>query len=66
MVGCSEIQWWGDSLAVTVSVGQAMVEAEDTSASVLERAQGQLHSLPAPVDGGGAIPAERDEGNRES
>lgn len=39
IVGCSAIQWWGDSLSVEVSVGRTLVESGDTIESVLERAQ---------------------------
>lgn len=37
IVGCSAIQWWGDSLSVEVLVGCAMAEAGDTLESLLER-----------------------------
>ena len=39
IVGCSAIQWWGDSLSVEVSVGRGLVESGDTIESLLERAQ---------------------------
>lgn len=39
IVGCSAIQWWGDSLSVEASVGRALVESGDTIESLLERAQ---------------------------
>jgi diguanylate cyclase (GGDEF)-like protein/PAS domain S-box-containing protein len=42
VVGCAGLQWWGDELSVTVSVGHATAQAGDTIDSLLERAQ---HSL---------------------
>ena len=38
-VNSSEIQWWGDLLSVTVSVGRAMVQPDDKIESLLERAE---------------------------
>ena len=48
-VNCSEIQWWGDFLSVTVSVGRAMVEAGDNIESLLDRAE-ELLGLNASQD----------------
>jgi PAS domain S-box-containing protein len=42
LVSCSGIQWWGDQLSVTVQVGCAIVEAEDTAESLLDRVQQSL------------------------
>ena len=38
-VNSSEIQWWGDLLSVTVSVGRAMVQRDDKIESLLKRAE---------------------------
>jgi diguanylate cyclase (GGDEF)-like protein/PAS domain S-box-containing protein len=38
----ASIRWWGDNLSVTVSIGHAAVQAEDSVELLLERA---LHSL---------------------
>lgn len=39
IVGCSAIQWWGDSLSVEVSVGHSLVEMGDSIEALLGRAQ---------------------------
>ena len=42
LVGCAGLQWWGDELMVTASLGAASVQTGDTATSLLERAQ---HSI---------------------
>jgi diguanylate cyclase (GGDEF)-like protein len=42
VVSCAGLKWWGDELSVTVSVGQATVQAGDTTDTLLERAQGSM------------------------
>jgi diguanylate cyclase (GGDEF)-like protein/PAS domain S-box-containing protein len=44
IVGCSAIQWWGDSLSVEVSVGRSMAEAGDTVDFLIERGRPQVHT----------------------
>ena len=39
VVSCAGLQWWGDELSVTVSIGYATAQAGDTIDSLLERAQ---------------------------
>jgi PleD family two-component response regulator len=39
MVGCSEVQWWGDQWSITASVGGTAVRPGDTMESILERAE---------------------------
>ena len=38
MVNCSEVDWWGDELAITVSVGGAAFCCDDNVESLMERA----------------------------
>jgi diguanylate cyclase (GGDEF)-like protein/PAS domain S-box-containing protein len=47
LVGCAGLQWWGDELEVTTSLGAASVRAEDTLQSLLERAEQSLQQHPA-------------------
>ncbi len=42
MVHQSKVEWWGDSLPITISVGSASARAGDTSVSILERAENGL------------------------
>jgi diguanylate cyclase (GGDEF)-like protein/PAS domain S-box-containing protein len=42
LVSCAGLQWWGDELVVTASLGSTSVQAGDTITSLLERA---LHSI---------------------
>jgi diguanylate cyclase (GGDEF)-like protein/PAS domain S-box-containing protein len=42
MVGCSEVQWWGDQWSITASVGGTAVRPGDTMESILERAEGAV------------------------
>jgi len=44
IVHSSGIQWWGDSLSVTVSLGQAVVQQGDSTESILQRAERALES----------------------
>jgi len=53
IVGCSAIQWWGDSISVEVSIGRALVESGDTIESMLERAR---PVYPKPAE---AVPAPK-------
>jgi diguanylate cyclase (GGDEF)-like protein/PAS domain S-box-containing protein len=46
IVSCSGIEWWGDPLSVTVSLGSAAVQAGDTPESLVERAQHSFHRGP--------------------
>src|SRR5262249_14796490 len=41
LVACAGLQWWGDTLMVTTSLGATSVQPEDTIASLLERAQNE-------------------------
>ncbi len=52
IVGCSAIQWWGDSLSVEVSVGRGLVESGDTIESLLERVQPAHDEKLAPQNSG--------------
>jgi GGDEF domain-containing protein len=36
---CSEVEWWGDDLPVTVSIGGTAVTPDDTADSLTERAE---------------------------
>lgn len=47
VVSCAGLQWWGDELSVTVSVGHATAQAGDTIDSLLERAQRSLEQASA-------------------
>jgi len=38
-VSCSAIQWWGDHLSLTISLGGTTVATEDTIDSILERTE---------------------------
>lgn len=63
MASCSGIQWWDDRLSVSVAVGRAMVQSEDTMESFLERASSALEKNPgkrtaAAASGGGQASAE--------
>jgi diguanylate cyclase (GGDEF)-like protein/PAS domain S-box-containing protein len=42
VVHCAHLQWWGDQLSVTTSVGYATTQPGDTMNSIVDRA---LHSL---------------------
>jgi len=42
MVTCAGLQWWGDELSVTTSVGYGSAQAGDTIDSLLNRAQASL------------------------
>src|SRR6266699_1759032 len=42
IVHSSGIQWWGDTLSVTVSLGQAVVQQGDSTESILLRAERAL------------------------
>jgi diguanylate cyclase (GGDEF)-like protein/PAS domain S-box-containing protein len=42
LVGCAGLQWWGDELMVTASLGTASAQAGDTIESMLERAHQAL------------------------
>jgi diguanylate cyclase (GGDEF)-like protein/PAS domain S-box-containing protein len=53
----ADFRWWGDRISLTVSIGAAQAEAEETLAQLLERAQGAMvssiqaggnHVTPAP------------------
>lgn len=44
IVHSSGIQWWGDSLSVTVSLGQAVIQQDDSMESILQRAEHALES----------------------
>src|SRR3989442_14444556 len=44
IVDSSGIQWWGDTLSVTVSLGQAVVQQGDSTESILQRAERALES----------------------
>lgn len=41
---CSEIQWWGDHLSITVQAGYAVAETGDAEDTTIERAQQSLLS----------------------
>jgi diguanylate cyclase (GGDEF)-like protein/PAS domain S-box-containing protein len=42
LVGCAGLQWWGDELVVTASLGVASIQTGDTTDSMLERVR---HSI---------------------
>lgn len=42
LANLSEIEWWGDSLRVSVSLGVAHARAGGTAKSLLERAEQSL------------------------
>ena len=42
IVNSSGIQWWGDTLSVTVSLSQAMVQPGDSMESIMKRAERML------------------------
>jgi diguanylate cyclase (GGDEF)-like protein/PAS domain S-box-containing protein len=44
LISCAGLQWWGDELMVTTSVGQAAVQGGDSVESLLERAQRSLEA----------------------
>jgi diguanylate cyclase (GGDEF)-like protein/PAS domain S-box-containing protein len=55
------IQWWGDHLSVTVSIGYAAAQTEDTIELLLERAlqslkRGSAKRMAAAAEGGGVPP----------
>jgi len=38
LIGCAGLQWWGDELLVSASLGSAIVQADDNLISLVERA----------------------------
>jgi diguanylate cyclase (GGDEF)-like protein/PAS domain S-box-containing protein len=42
LISCAGLQWWGDELKVTTSVGQAAVQGGDSVESLVERAERSL------------------------
>jgi GGDEF domain-containing protein len=44
IVGCSAIQWWGDSLSVEVTIGRSVAETGDTVDSLIERGRPPVHA----------------------
>jgi len=42
----SGIQWWGDFLSISATVGMAFMSPGDTAESLLERANGAVNTLP--------------------
>jgi diguanylate cyclase (GGDEF)-like protein/PAS domain S-box-containing protein len=59
MVNCSEVDWWGDELSVTVSVGGAMAAENDNAGTLVARAQAALqHSTD---EGGNCVTLAADE-----
>ncbi len=44
MVGCAEIDWWGDKLSVTASFGGTASVAHDTVESILSRAEKSMNT----------------------
>jgi PAS domain S-box-containing protein len=44
VVAASTVSWWGDQFPVTISVGFTVVQLEDTTDSLLERAEQALQS----------------------
>ncbi len=66
IVSSSGIQWWGDPLSVTVSVGRAMVQPGDTVESILERAGRSFDHTPAKVEDCGATSGEENRVSSES
>ncbi len=42
LVNCSGIEWWGDQLSVTVSLGEVTAKLDDTAESILERVADSL------------------------
>ena len=47
VVGCAGLQWWGDELSATISLGYSAAQAGDTIESLLERAQRSLEQKSA-------------------
>jgi len=50
VASCSGIEWWGDRLSVTVSVGSAIAEAGDTLERLLQRAEKSLSEAARSAD----------------
>jgi diguanylate cyclase (GGDEF)-like protein/PAS domain S-box-containing protein len=59
MVNCSEVDWWGDELSVTVSIGGAMAVESDTPQSLVARAQAALRH--SEDEGGNSVTLAEDE-----
>jgi diguanylate cyclase (GGDEF)-like protein len=47
MARTADFRWWGDRVSVTVSVGAATAEADETLAQLLERAQSAMQASAA-------------------
>jgi diguanylate cyclase (GGDEF)-like protein/PAS domain S-box-containing protein len=47
MLSKSGIEWWGERRSLPISIGQAMVQADDTVESLMERAQKSLEAASA-------------------
>jgi diguanylate cyclase (GGDEF)-like protein/PAS domain S-box-containing protein len=47
VVGCAGLQWWGDELSATISLGYSAAQTRDTIESLLERAQRSLEAKSA-------------------
>jgi diguanylate cyclase (GGDEF)-like protein len=40
----ADFRWWGDRVSLTVSIGAAQADAEETLAQLLDRARGAMQS----------------------
>jgi hypothetical protein len=46
LVNYAKLQWWGDQLSVTTSIGHAAVQSGDSMDSIVQRAQQGLARNP--------------------
>jgi len=65
IVTCAGLQWWGDELPVTTSVGYASAQTEDTIDSLLNRAQDSLQQPPVKKTAAAAAGSQASPGSSE-
>jgi len=53
MIGCSEIEWWGEAFSVTSAVGGAGIRPADTLELLIARAEASIHE--SIVNGGNCV-----------